>query len=300
MPTRAEKFAGLSVAIVTPFRNGQVDYARLREQVDFQAQAGVTGICPVGTTGESPTLTHEEHERVISESISAAAGRLLVMPGTGSNSTAEAIRLTKHAAKAGADAALVVGPYYNRPTQQGIYEHFKAIAESVDIPICVYNIPTRTGRNIEPETILRLAEIPGIAMVKEATGSMDQASQILASTDLTVLSGDDSMTLPLLAIGGRGVVSVVGNLVPADMKALIDAFDAGNLAEAQALHYRLFTLCRDLLGLASNPIPIKAAMAMLGRDTGDVRLPLVNLEKPLADKLRGVLRSYGLQPAPVG
>lgn len=300
MPTRAEKFAGLSVAIVTPFRNGQVDYARLREQVDFQAQAGVTGICPVGTTGESPTLTHEEHERVISESISAAAGRLLVMPGTGSNSTAEAIRLTKHAAKAGADAALVVGPYYNRPTQQGIYEHFKAIAASVDIPICIYNIPTRTGRNIEPETILRLAEIPGIAMVKEATGSMDQASQILAATDLTVLSGDDSMTLPLLAIGGRGVVSVVGNLVPADMKALIDAFDAGNLAEAQALHYRLFTLCRDLLGLASNPIPIKAAMAMLGRDTGDVRLPLVNLEKPLADKLRGVLRSYGLQPAPVG
>ena len=300
MPTRAEKFAGLSVAIVTPFRNGEVDYSRLREQVDFQAQSGVTGICPVGTTGESPTLTHEEHERVISESISAAAGRLLVMPGTGSNSTAEAIRLTKHAAKAGADAALVVGPYYNRPTQQGIYEHFKAIAESVDIPICVYNIPTRTGRNIEPETILRLAEIPGIAMVKEATGSMDQASQILASTDLTVLSGDDSMTLPLLAIGGRGVVSVVGNLVPADMKALIDAFDAGNLAESQALHYRLFTLCRDLLGLASNPIPIKAAMAMLGRDTGDVRLPLVNLEKPLADKLRGVLRSYGLQPAPVG
>jgi 4-hydroxy-tetrahydrodipicolinate synthase len=294
MTTRAEKFAGLSVAIVTPFRNGEVDYARLREQVDFQAQAGVTGICPVGTTGESPTLTHEEHERVISESISAAAGRLLVMPGTGSNSTAEAIRLTKHAAKAGADAALVVGPYYNRPTQQGIYEHFKAIAESVDIPICIYNIPTRTGRNIEPETILRLAEIPGIAMVKEATGSMDQASQILAATDLTVLSGDDSMTLPLLAIGGRGVVSVVGNIVPADMKALNDAFDAGNLAEAQALHYRLFTLCRDLLGLASNPIPIKAAMAMLGRDTGDVRLPLVCLEKPLADKLRGVLRDYGL------
>jgi 4-hydroxy-tetrahydrodipicolinate synthase len=294
MTTRAEKFAGLSVAIVTPFRNGEVDYARLREQVDFQAQSGVTCICPVGTTGESPTLTHEEHERVISESISAAAGRLLVMPGTGSNSTAEAIRLTKHAAKAGADAALIVGPYYNRPTQEGIYEHFKAIAESVDIPICVYNIPARTGRNIEPETILRLAEIPGIAMVKEATGSMDQASQILAATDLTVLSGDDSMTLPLLAIGGRGVISVVGNLVPADMKALIDAFDAGNLAEAQALHYRLFTLCRDLLGLASNPIPIKAAMAMMGRDTGEVRLPLVNLERPLADKLRGVLRDYGL------
>jgi 4-hydroxy-tetrahydrodipicolinate synthase len=294
MPTRAEKFAGLSVAIVTPFRDGQVDSPRLREQIDFQARAGVTCICPVGTTGESPTLTHEEHERVIAESIQAAAGRVLVMPGTGSNSTAEAVRLTKYAAKAGADAALVVGPYYNRPTQQGIYEHFKALAESVGIPICVYNIPARTGRNIEPETILRLAELPGIAMVKEATGSMDQASQILAATDLTVLSGDDSMTLPLLAIGGRGVISVVGNLVPADMKGLIAAFDSGDLAAARRLHARLFNLCRDLLGLASNPIPIKAAMAMLGRDTGEVRLPLVNLESGPAAKLRQVLADYGL------
>jgi 4-hydroxy-tetrahydrodipicolinate synthase len=300
MPTRAEKFAGLSVAIVTPFRDGSVDTARLREQVEFQARAGTTCICPVGTTGESPTLTHEEHERVIAESIEAAAGRLLVMPGTGSNSTAEAVRLTKYAAKAGADAALVVGPYYNRPTQQGIYEHFKALAEAVDIPICVYNIPARTGRNIEPETILRLAELPGIAMVKEATGLMDQASQVLASTDLTVLSGDDSMTLPLLAIGGRGVISVVGNIVPGDMKALCDAFDAGDLDRARALHHKLFGLGRDLLGLASNPIPIKAAMAMLGRDTGDVRLPLVSLEAPLAARLRQVLVAYGLdvrQPA---
>jgi 4-hydroxy-tetrahydrodipicolinate synthase len=219
------------------------------------------------------------------------------MPGTGSNSTAEALRLTKHAAKAGADAALVVGPYYNRPTQQGIYEHFKAIAEAVDIPICVYNIPTRTGRNIEPETILRLAEIPGIAMVKEATGSMDQASQIIAGSDLTVLSGDDSMTLPLMAIGGRGVVSVVGNLVPADMKSLIDAFDAGDLSRARQLHHKLFTLCRDLLGLASNPIPIKAAMRLVGRDTGEVRLPLVPLEQPLVEKLRKVLTDYGVRLA---
>ena len=298
MPTRAEKFAGLSVAIVTPFRDGSVDTARLREQVEFQARAGTTCICPVGTTGESPTLTHEEHERVIAESIEAAAGRLLVMPGTGSNSTAEAVRLTKYAAKAGADAALVVGPYYNRPTQQGIYEHFKALAEAVDIPICVYNIPARTGRNIEPETILRLAELPGIAMVKEATGLMDQASQVLACTDLTVLSGDDSMTLPLLAIGGRGVISVVGNIVPADMKALCDAFDSGDLARARALHHKLFGLGRDLLGLASNPIPIKAAMAMLGRDTGDVRLPLVSLEAPLAARLRQVLVAYGLDVRP--
>ena len=295
MTTRAEKFAGLSVAIVTPFRDGQVDYARLREQIDFQAEAGVTCICPVGTTGESPTLTHDEHQRVIAESIEAAAGRMLVMPGTGSNATAEALRLTRYAANSGADAALVVCPYYNRPTQQGIYEHFRALAESVDIPICVYNIPTRTGRNIEPETILRLAELPGIGMVKEATGSMDQASQILSSTNLTVLSGDDSMTLPLLSIGARGVISVVGNLVPADMRQLIEAFEAGDLATARSVHNRLFTLCRDLLGLASNPIPIKRALAMVGRDTGEVRLPLVSLEAPLADKLQKVLRAYGLE-----
>ena len=299
MSTRAEQFAGLSVAMVTPFRDGAVDSARLSEQIDFQAQAGTTCICPVGTTGESPTLSHDEHERVIAESVQAAAGRLLVMPGTGSNSTAEAVRLTKFAAKAGANAALVVGPYYNRPTQEGIYQHFKALAESVDIPICVYNIPARTGRNIEPETIIRLAELPGIAMVKEATGLLDQASQVLAATDLTLLSGDDSMTLPLLAIGGRGVISVVGNLVPSDMKALCEAFEAGDLATARALHLRLFTLCRDLLGLASNPIPIKAALAMVGRDTGDVRLPLIPLEPPLAAKLRQVITAYGLVPQPV-
>ncbi len=296
MSTRAERFAGLSVAIVTPFRDGKVDLPRLREQIEFQAQAGTTCICPVGTTGESPTLSHEEHERVIAESVQAAAGRMLVMPGTGSNATAEAVRLTKFAASAGADAALVVGPYYNRPTQEGIYQHFKALAESVDIPICVYNIPARTGRNIEPETIIRLADLPGIALVKEATGSLDQASQVLAATDLTMLSGDDSMTLPLLAIGGRGVVSVVGNLVPGDMKALCDAFDAGDMHAAQALHLKLFALCRDLLGLASNPIPIKAALAMLGRDTGEVRLPLLPLEQPLAAKLRQAITAYGLEP----
>jgi 4-hydroxy-tetrahydrodipicolinate synthase len=296
MSTRAERFAGLSVAIVTPFRDGRLDEARLREQIDFQARAGVTCVCPVGTTGESPTLSHDEHERVIAVSIEAAAGRMLVMPGTGSNSTAEAVRLTKFAARAGADAALVVGPYYNRPTQAGLEAHYRALAEAVDIPLCIYNIPARTGRNIEPDTIVRLAEVPSIAMVKEATGSMDQASQVLAATDLTVLSGDDSLTLPLLSIGGRGVISVVGNLVPADMKALCDAFDAGDLAAARAWHLKLFSLCRDLLGLASNPIPIKAALAMLGRDTGEVRLPLVPLEPAAADRLREVLATYGLTP----
>lgn len=294
--TRAERFAGLSVAIVTPFKDGKVDEPRLREQIDFQAAAGTTCICPVGTTGESPTLTHAEHDRVIAESIQAAAGRVLVMPGTGSNSTAEALRLSQHAAKEGADAVLVVGPYYNRPTQQGIYEHYKAIAEAIDIPVCVYNIPSRTGRNIEPETIQRLAEIPGIDLLKEATGSMDQASQVIGTTDLTVLSGDDSMTLPLLSIGGRGVVSVVGNLVPADMRALLAAFDAGDLAGARCWHHKLFGLCRDLLGLASNPIPIKAAMQMAGRDTGEVRLPLVPLDDAGRQRLETVLAAYGNVP----
>jgi len=219
MTTRAEAFAGLSVAITTPFADGAVDYDALKTQVEFQIAAGTGCLCPCGTTGESPTLSHEEHERVISSVVQTAAGRIKVMAGTGSNSTAEALRLTKWAAREGADAALVVAPYYNKPTQEGLYQHFKALAEAVDIPICVYNIPGRTGKNIEPETICRLAEISGIAMVKEAAGLMDQASRIICETDLTVLSGDDSLTLPLMALGGRGVVSVVGNIVPGDMLA---------------------------------------------------------------------------------
>jgi 4-hydroxy-tetrahydrodipicolinate synthase len=294
MPTRGEAFAGLSVAITTPFRNGELDLPALREQVEFQIAAGTHGLCPVGTTGESPTLSHEEHERVIADVVQIAAGRIKVMPGTGSNSTREALRLTKWAAKAGADAALVVAPYYNKPTQEGFYQHFKALAEAVDIPICVYNIPGRTGKNIEPETIARMAECRNIAMVKEATGSMDQASQVIALTDLTVLSGDDSLTLPLLSIGGRGVISVAGNIVPRDMLALLKAFDAGNLAEAQRWHRKLFPLCRDMLGLATNPIPVKAAMKLLGRDTGELRMPMTSLTTAEEAKLRSTLVGYGL------
>ncbi len=294
MPTRAEQFAGVSTAIITPFRNGEVDYHALRQQVEFQIAAGVTCICPVGTTGESPTLSHEEHEQVIAAVVEMVGGRVKVMPGTGSNSTAEALRLTRFAARHGADAVLIVGPYYNRPTQEGLYRHFRTLAEAVDIPVCIYNIPGRTGRNIEPETIIRLAEIPNIALVKEASGSMDQASQIIANTDLTILSGDDSLTLPLMAIGGRGVISVVANLVPQDMKAMIEAFDAGRIREAQAWHKKLFPLCRDLLSLASNPIPVKAAMKLLGRDSGEVRMPLVPLEGESLEKLRRTLVAYGL------
>ena len=293
MNTRAEEFAGLSVALTTPFRNGEVDYRALQAQVDFQVEAGTTCICPVGTTGESPTLSHEEHERVIKAVVEAAAGRVKVMAGSGSNSTEEALRLTRWAARSGADAALVVAPYYNKPTQEGILAHFKILAEAVEIPICVYNIPGRTAKNIEPETILRMAEIPNIKMVKEATGSMDQASQILAGSDLTVLSGDDSLTLPLLAIGGRGVVSVVGNILPKDVIAMISAFEAGDMQAARRWHHKLFPLCRDMLGLSTNPIPIKAAMKILGRDTGELRMPLTPLAADQEASLRATLAAYG-------
>jgi 4-hydroxy-tetrahydrodipicolinate synthase len=294
MKTRGEAFAGLSVAMVTPFRDGQLDLPALKAAVEFQIQAGTTCLCPVGTTGESPTLSHDEHDRVIATVVETAAGRIKVMAGTGSNSTAEALRLTRWAAKVGADAALVVAPYYNKPTQEGLYLHFKALAEAVDIPICVYNIPGRTGRKIEAETIARMAEMPNITMVKEATGSMDEASQILALTDPTLLSGDDSMTLPLLAIGGHGVISVVGNVIPADMLAMINAFAQGDIAKAQEWHQRLFPLCRDMLGLATNPIPIKAAMKLLGRDTGELRMPMTPLDAASEGKLRQTLTAYGL------
>ncbi|MEX2169220.1 MAG: 4-hydroxy-tetrahydrodipicolinate synthase [Pirellulales bacterium] len=294
MTTRGEAFAGLSVAIVTPLRDGQVDYTRFREQIEFQIAAGTRCLCPVGTTGESPTLSHDEHERVIAFVVETVAGRMKVMPGTGSNSTSEALRLTKVAERVGADAALQVGPYYNKPTQRGFYEHFKCLAEETGLPQCIYNIPGRTAKNIEPETIIRLAELKNITMVKEATGSLDQASQIINATDLTVLSGDDSMTLPLLAVGGRGVISVVGNIVPQDMLGLLTAFDRGDIVEARRWHHKLFPLCRDMLGLSTNPIPIKAAMKLLGRDTGELRLPMTELEENQMPMLAKTLANYGL------
>ncbi len=294
MPRKGSAFAGLSVAIITPFRNGQLDVKLLRQQIDFQIAAGTHCLCPVGTTGESPTLSHDEHERVISEVVQAARGRIKVMAGTGSNSTAEALRLTKWAAKEGADAALMVAPYYNKPTQEGFFLHYKAVAEQVGIPLCVYNIPGRTGKNIEPETIARMAELPNIALVKEATGSLDQASQILCTTDLTLLSGDDSLTLPLMAVGGEGVISVVGNIVPKDMLAMVNAYSKGDVNGAMQWHHKLFPLCRDLLGLATNPIPIKAAMKLLSRDTGEMRLPMTPLDTAGEAKLRKTLTNYGL------
>ena len=297
MGSKGEQFAGLTVALVTPFADGKIDEAALRALVDFHAESGTDCVSPVGTTGESPTLSHDEHEQVIRVVCEQAAGRIQVMAGTGANSTSEAIRLTKFAQSVGADAALMVAPYYNKPTQDGFFEHYRAVSEAVDLPIVLYNIPGRTAKNMEPETIARIGELDSVVAIKESTGSMDQASQVLAISDLTVLSGDDSLTLPLLAIGGRGVVSVVGNIIPDDVKAMLVAFDNGELTEAQQWHARLFPLCRDLLGLATNPIPIKAAMGLLGRDTGDVRLPMTPLASGELAELKTTLTGYGLLSA---
>lgn len=294
MSRRGEMFAGVTTAIITPFTNGEIDEDALRKLVDFQVEGGIDCLAPVGTTGESPTLTHEEHERVIAIVCEQAAGRIKVMAGTGSNSTAEAIRLTKFAKEVGATGSLQVAPYYNKPTQEGFYQHYAAIAQAVDIPLVVYNIPGRTGANIQPETIARIAEFENVVAVKEATGSMDQASHILSSCDLTVLSGDDSLTLPLLSIGGSGVVSVASNIVPKDVKALVTAFQDGDINEAQRLHQRLFPLCRDMLGLATNPIPLKAAVKLLGRGNGELRLPMTPLTAEQIEQLTQTLQRYEL------
>jgi 4-hydroxy-tetrahydrodipicolinate synthase len=296
MPTKGRNFAGCTVALVTPFRDGKVDEAELRRLVEWHITQGTPVLSPVGTTGESPTLSHEEHERVIGVVVETAAGRAKVLPGTGSNSTAEAIRLTRFAHRAGADGALLVAPYYNRPNQEGLYRHFAAIAECVDLPMVLYNIPARTGRNVEPETVERLAAISPIVAVKEASGSLDQVSELLVRTQLTILSGDDSLTLPMLAVGAEGVVSVAANLVPCDVIALVEAYQRGEVAEARRRHRRLFPLCRDLLGLAPNPVPVKAALALLGYGSGELRLPLCPLDEPAIDVLRRSLVRYGLLP----
>ena len=296
--TRGELFAGVTVAIVTPFSKGEVDWDGLGKLVDWHVEQGTDCLAPCGTTGESPTLTHDENERVVAFVCEKAAGRIKVMAGTGSNSTAEAVRMTKAAKKAGATGTLQVGPYYNKPTQEGYYRHFTAVAAATDLPVCVYNIPGRTGSNILPETIARMAGAsPTIVAVKEATGSLDQASQIAALCDVTLLSGDDSLTLPLMSIGGRGVVSVVGNIVPKDMMALVRSYLAGKHDEALTWHRKLFPLCRDMLGVATNPIPLKTAMKLLGRGNGELRLPMCEMDAASEAKVRQTLVNYGLLKA---
>jgi 4-hydroxy-tetrahydrodipicolinate synthase len=290
-------FAGCTVALLTPFRDGEVDYDALDRSVDWQIEQGTPIISPVGTTGESPTLSHEEHERIIAAVVERAAGRARILAGTGSNATSEAVRLTRFAQRAGADGALLVSPYYNRPTQEGLYRHYAKVAEACDLPMVLYNVPARTGRNLEPATVERLAELGPVVAIKEASGSLDQVSDLAVRTDLTILSGDDSLTLPMLAVGASGVISVVANLIPRDVMAMLDAFGRGDLEAARRQHLRLFPLCRDLLGLAPNPIPVKTAQALLGRGNGEMRLPLCPPDEAGLDALRRGLARYGLLPS---
>ena len=287
-------FTGAMVALITPFQDGEVDFGTLDELIDFQIENGIDGLVPVGTTGESPTLSYEEHKQVIERVVKGAAGSVPVIAGTGANSTAEAIELTAYAKKAGADATLQVCPYYNKPTQEGFYQHFKAIAEEVALPIVLYNIPGRCGAGMTPETIARLAEIENIVAIKEATGSLDQASEIAMRCDITIISGDDSLTLPLASVGGKGVISVVGNIVPADVKAMTDLILEGDLVSARQWHRKLFALSKNMLTLATNPIPIKAAMAMLDLASDELRLPMTPLEEDKKATLRKALEEYGL------
>src|SRR5271157_6031759 len=288
-------FRGAMVAIVTPFKNDQIDEKALRELIEFQIANGTDAIVPCGTTGESATLTHEEHDRVIEITIDAAKKRVPVIAGTGSNNTAEALRLTRHAFDAGADGALIVCPYYNRPTQEGLYQHFKLIAQSVPIPILPYNIPSRTGVNIMPEMVAKLAKIKNIVGIKEASGSIKQMSDVinLCDKDFAVLSGDDIFTLPLMAMGGTGIISVISNVAPADMAGLVDAFAAGDMIRAKALHHKMSALI-DALFIEVNPIPVKAALALMGKIKYEYRLPLCKMAEANFEKLKNVMINYGL------
>ncbi len=287
-------FAGAMTALVTPFRDGQVDFETLDEVLDFQLEGGIDGIVPVGTTGECPTLSHDEHKKVIERVVKTVAGQVPVIAGAGSNSTAEAIELAAFSKKVGADATLQVDPYYNKPTQEGFYQHFRAIAEEVDLPVVLYDIPGRCGAGMTVDTIVRLAEVENIVAIKDATGQMDHVSGIATQCDLTILSGDDSMTLPIASVGGKGVISVVANIVPADVKALTDAILEGDFAAALKWHKKLFSLSKGLLSLATNPIPIKAAMAMLNLAPEEMRLPLVPMEEGKKVVLKKALQDYGL------
>jgi 4-hydroxy-tetrahydrodipicolinate synthase len=286
---------GAITAIVTPFKDGKLDETAYRELVEFQIKGGIHGIVPCGTTGESATLSHEEHKRVVESCVDQVKKRVPVVAGTGSNNTAEALELTKHAQAAGADYALLITPYYNKPTQEGLYQHFKTIADNTSIPIVVYNVPSRTSVNLLPETVARLAEFPNIAAIKEATGDLKQCAKIveLCGDKIILLSGDDFTVLPLLAIGGKGVISVVSNVVPQDMAGMCEAFAKGDLATAQKLHYKMWPLMEAMF-YETNPTPAKTALKMMGKISGEVRQPLCPMSTANEDKLRQVLQKYGL------
>ena len=279
------KIQGLYTALVTPFRNGAVDYDRLTKLVEMQISYGVYGISLVGTTGESPTLSFEEHERVIATVVQLVNGRCKVLAGSGANSTAEALHLTRHAKADGADFSLQVAPYYNKPTQEGLYRHFATIADSCDIPIVIYNVPGRSGVAVSAETIARLAKNHNVAGVKEASGSVDRVSEILDLCDIPVLSGDDALTVPMMSVGAVGVVSVASNVIPKEMKQLVDLCNAGNYAQASVMHRKLYRFFKAMF-VETNPIPVKAALAIRGLIDEEYRLPLC----PPSDKNREFLR----------
>jgi 4-hydroxy-tetrahydrodipicolinate synthase len=287
--------SGSIVALVTPFRNGEVDWRSLEQLVEFHLREGTKGIVPCGTTGESATLSHSEHDEVIKAVIKAVGKKVPVIAGTGSNSTDEAIRLTREAEKSGADGALMISPYYNRPTQEGIYQHYKKVAGAVGIPIIVYNIPGRTGSKIEPETLARLAEIKNINGVKEATGSVDQAIDVirLCGERLAVYSGEDSLTFSLMALGGKGVISTVANIAPKEMADLTTACLDGNWEKGRDLQFRLIPLIHAVF-LETNPIPIKTALALMGKCAGELRLPLTPMSETALLKLKQAMADFGL------
>jgi 4-hydroxy-tetrahydrodipicolinate synthase len=286
---------GAITAIVTPFKNGAFDEEAYRQLIEFQIQGGIHGIVPCGTTGESATLSHAEHKRVVETCIDQVKKRVPVVAGTGSNNTAEALELTKHAEAAGADFALMITPYYNKPTQEGLYQHYKTICGETKIPIVVYNVPSRTSVNLLPETVARLMDFPNIVGIKEATGDLKQCAKVveLCGDKIALISGDDFTVLPLLAIGGKGVISVTSNVVPSDMAGMCTAFFNGDLAQARQLHYKMWPLMEAMF-YETNPAPAKTALKMLGKITGEVRQPLCPMAKATEDKLRQVMVRYRL------
>ncbi len=288
-------FTGSLVAIVTPFRKGKVDERALADLIEWQIANGTNGIVPCGTTGESATLSHDEHNRVIELTVEVVRRRVPVVAGTGSNSTDEAIALTKHAKQAGADAALLITPYYNKPTQEGLYRHYRAVAEAVDLPLVLYNIPGRTGVNMLPATIVRLTALPTIVGVKEGSGSVQQASDLvqMCGDRLTVLAGDDALTLPMMAVGGKGVITVTANIVPAEMARLVAAFAEGKIEEARRIHFKLSPLFAALF-FETNPIPVKEALSLMGKIDPELRLPLCSMAPDTREKLVQVLKDTSL------
>ncbi len=290
------QFQGAFTALVTPFRNGEVDEERYRALVEWQIEQGINGLVPCGTTGESATLTHQEHKDVIRICVEQVKGRVPVLAGAGSNNTREAVELTRYAKQAGADGALLITPYYNKPTQEGLYQHFKAIAAEVPMPFIVYNVPSRTGINLCPETLARMKrDIPEVIGVKEATGNLIQVSEIIeyCGPDFQVLSGDDFTVLPLLAVGGCGVISVSSNVVPAKMSEMCRAFFEGDLATARRVHYEIASINRAMF-LETNPIPVKTALSMMGRIELELRLPMVPLQPANQSRLRDILSAAGI------